>query len=106
MPENLEDVTGLDDSRLYAAMAYLLVLVFVPWLVRRNDPFVSWHVRQGIVVLAGVILALIIAAWWSTVGSLLFLVLLIGDVIALVQALQGKRWKIPGIGQLANRIRL
>jgi len=106
MADNLEDVTGLDDSRLYAAMAYLLILVAVPWLTRRNDPFVNWHVRQGLVVLGGVVIALIAAAWWSTLGSLLFVALMIGDVVALVQALQGKKWKIPGVGQLAAKLRM
>jgi uncharacterized membrane protein len=105
-PDSLDDVTNLDESRLYAAMSYLMILVLVPWLTKRGDSFVNWHVRQGLVVLAAMVIALITAAWWSAVGSLLFLLLLIGDVIALVMALQGRKWKIPGIGTLASKIRI
>jgi len=37
---------------------------------------------------------------------LLFLVLLTVDVIALVQALLGRRWKIPVIGQIAEQFKI
>ena len=104
MPQdNLDDITGLDDSRLYAAMAYLSVLVFVPWLLRRDDPFVNWHIRQGIIVFVVSIFSLVMAAWWATMGGLLFLVVLVGDVVALVMALQGRRWKIPLLGSLVGK---
>jgi uncharacterized membrane protein len=105
-PDSLEEITNLDDSRLYAAMAYLMVLVFVPWLTRRDDPFVNWHVRQGLVVFMGMILALVAAVWSAVLGNLLFLLLLVGDLVALVMALQGRRWKIPGIGTLASKIKI
>lgn len=103
---NLNDVTGLDERRLMAALSYVGVLVFVPLLMRKDDPFVRWHVQQGLVLLAGIILALLAAAWIAAVGNVLFLLLLVVDLIALVQALLGRRWKIPGIGQLAEQFRI
>lgn len=99
----LGDVTGLDERRLMAALSYVGVLVFVPLLVSKDDPFVRWHVQQGLVVLAGLVLALVAAAWVAVVGNVLFLVLMVVDIIALVQALLGRRWRIPGIGQLAEK---
>lgn len=104
--DRLNDVTGLDERRLMAALSYVGVLVLVPLLVRRDDPFVRWHAQQGLVLLGGLILAVVAAAWVAVVGNVLFLLLLMADVIALVQALLGRRWRIPGIGHLAEKFRI
>ncbi|MEX1997308.1 MAG: hypothetical protein WEA04_01350 [Candidatus Andersenbacteria bacterium] len=108
MPDEISsrDVTGVDDDKLYAVLAYLTVLVVVPLLLKRNDPFVAWHARQGLVVLLGLILSLVIAAWIPRLGNFLFLVLLAANVIALVQVLLGRRWKIPLLGTIATRFRI
>lgn len=36
------------DSKIFAALSYLSVLFIVPWIVKRDDAFVMFHVRQGI----------------------------------------------------------
>lgn len=104
--DDLQNVIDLDESRLYAALCYLPFLVVAAFLLRREDPFVNWHIRQGLFVLAAIVVSLIAAAWVPLVGSLLFLLLFIADVVALVMAMQGRQWKIPGIGTLADNVRL
>jgi fumarate reductase subunit D len=104
--DSLDDITNLDESRVYAALSYLLILVLVPWLMRRGDPFVNWHVRQGLVVFIAIIAAVIAAAWVPTIGGIVVLLLFIGDIVALVMALQGRRWRIPVLGLLADTFRV
>lgn len=104
LPDN--DITGIDDDRIYAVMSYLFLLVIVPLLLRRNDPFVYFHAKQGIVLSIGFVIAVIATVWSSALGSILFLLFLTIDVIALVQALLGRRWKIPVIGDIAQRFTL
>ena len=104
MPD--QDITGISERNLYAAMSYLLFLVIVPLLTRRTDPFVNWHARQGLVILLGFILASILSASFPAVGNLLFLLLLIGNVVALVLTLQGRSWRVPGVAQLADKFRI
>lgn len=103
---DLRETTGLDERMLYAVLCYVPLLVIIPLLVRRNDPFLNFHIRQGLVIVAGFVIALIAAWWLSAVGSGLFLILVIGDVVALVMALQGRKWKIPLLGYLAGLFRL
>lgn len=105
-PENLQNMTGLDEKRLYAAMSYMAFLVFVPLLTRRKDPFINFHAKQGLGILVGYVLAAIAANWISAIGSLIFITLLVFDIIALVFTLQGRSWRIPGIGHLAEKVRL
>ncbi|HLD25924.1 MAG TPA: hypothetical protein VJC05_02700 [Candidatus Andersenbacteria bacterium] len=104
MPD--DQVVDIDESRLLAALAYVGVLVAVPFLVRRDDPYVVWHVKQGLVILVGLILSLVAATWHAPTGSVLFLVLMMLDIIALIQALLGRRWRIPLIGNLAEKFTL
>lgn len=104
--QDMVDLTGLDSERLYAAFSYLAVLVVVPLLTAKDNPFVNFHIRQGLLVLGGLIIGSIAANWSAVVGGTLLVLILIADIVALVQALQGRTWKIPGLGQLAEKIRI
>jgi uncharacterized membrane protein len=106
MAERGDEVVDIDERRIMASLAYLGVLVFVPLIMRRDDPFITWHVKQGLVILGGLILALLAALWSPRLGNALFLLLLVVDIVALVQTLVGRRWKIPVIGNLAEKFRI
>lgn len=86
-----------------AALAYVGVLVLIPLFTRKNNPFVYFHVKQGLVLLIGEVIALIASQWIVLAGNLLFVVLMIASVVGLVQALQGRRFKLPVIGDLAEK---
>ena len=104
--QRLEDVADIDEARLYAMLSYISVLVLVPWLTRKDDPFVNYHVRQGIVICISTILTLVLTAWAPRIGSALFLLLLITSVVGIVMALSGRQWKIPVVGHLASLFKL
>ena len=107
MPENDGfDLTGLDEKRLFASLSYLFILVLVPLFFTQKDPFVQFHARQGLMLFLGLIIAGIAAYWLPALGNILFVLLLIVDVIALLQALLGRWWKIPLIGDLAQKFRI
>jgi fumarate reductase subunit D len=105
-PNRKDELVDIDEARIMASLAYLGVLVFVPLIMHKDDPQVNWHVKQGLVILIGLVLALLAVPWNSAVGTLLFLILIIVDVVALVQALLGRRWRIPLIGQLAEKFEI
>ena len=42
-------VNGLElDTRVFAGLSYLSVLFVVPWIAKKEDKFVMFHVRQGV----------------------------------------------------------
>ena len=102
-PNNIIDI---DEQKMMAALSYVGFLVLVPLFVSRDDKYVNWHAKQGLVLLIGLILAVVAAQWIAAVGNILFLVLLLVDVAALVQALLGKWWKIPVIGEIAQKFKI
>lgn len=102
-PKNVVDI---DERRLMAALSYVGVLVFIPLLTKKNDPFVYWHAKQGLVMFIAIVVALVAASWIEVVGILLFAVLMLADLVALVKALLGKQWPIPVIFQLSQRVKI
>lgn len=104
--DRAEDLTGIDPNKLMAAISYLGILVLIPLFVSRNDPFVRFHVKQGLVILVGYIIAVFAAAWIAPVGSMLWVLMLLASILGLIQSLQGKWWRIPGIAQLADKFRI
>lgn len=103
----LNDLTGLEKNRLIAALSYLGILVLIPLLfVGKDDPFVKFHARQGLVILLAYIITAIAVSWIPVLGNLVWLIIAIANIVALVQALMGKWWKIPVIGDLAAKFKI
>ena len=104
--EELEEPVDieLEEERLMAALAY--VVVFVPWVMARDNEFVQFHVKQGVVLFVGLLISLVALFWIPFVGRTLVILFLIADVVALAQALLGRSWKIPGVGRLAEKLRI
>jgi len=92
-----------------AIVAY--ILFFVPLLTdAKNDPFVKYHVKQGLVVFVGWIIVAIISAIlpWSLwiISRLLNVLLLVLVVMGIMNASQGKQNPLPVVGNLAEKIKI
>jgi uncharacterized membrane protein len=103
MEQSVQESLDIDERRLMAALSYVGVLVLVPWFLARRDSFVQWHVKQGLVLLGALILSLLAAAWVNVIGGLFFLLVALADIMGVVQALAGRRWRMPGVSWLADK---
>ena len=98
MPEEVKK----SDSNLMGALAYLWILSVVMLLVKKDDPFVKFHARQGLILfLAGIVLSFI-----PVIGWILNLVILVFDIMGFVNAIGGKQVKLPLVGDLAEKINI
>ena len=99
---------GTDDGRLAAIMAYIPFLCFVPLLSMKNNTEARFHARQGFVLFIIELIAVLFLI--PGLSSLVFKVVLIacaGMAIAGVYfALQGKNYKLPLVGDLADKTKL
>ncbi|MEO8065573.1 MAG: hypothetical protein ABI643_01810 [Candidatus Doudnabacteria bacterium] len=89
-----------------AVLAYLYILVIIPLISdAKNDPFVKFHAKQGLVLLICEIVASFI--WTFHViwifGSLLQLFFLILIIMGIMNAVNGKTQELPVIGQFASK---
>lgn len=88
---------------LIAGLSYVGVLVLIPIIAgETKNPFVAFHVRQGVVILFLEVLCLIGVQWFPRVGSILFLGLFLVSLIAFFLTIQGEKWNIPGISYITQ----
>ena len=91
-------------------LAYLGILIIIPFLVDKEDPFVKFHIKQGLLLL---IIEIIIWAvgysyilWqlWPLI-ELINLAVLILAIMGIVNVAQGKQKELPLIGSWARSFR-
>ena len=94
-------------TTVMAALSYLSVLCFVPLLVDRDDEFVYFHAKQGLVIWIWGVLALfalhvpVLGKWifgFSSMGVLVF------SLLGLVSVVFQRAWKLPVVSWVADRI--
>jgi uncharacterized membrane protein len=91
-----------------AVVAY--IIFFVPLLTEsKNDPFVKYHVKQGLVLfLAGVAVWLImnvIPVFGLLIGPILDIVLIVLLVMGIINAVNGVQKPLPIIGKFADNFK-
>jgi len=91
------------DSNLMAALSYLWILSVVMLILKKDDKFVIFHAKQGLVLfLASVVANFIPFLGWFLINP----VLIVAMIIGFVMAIQGKEFKMPLVGNLAEKIKI
>jgi uncharacterized membrane protein len=93
-------VANASDSNLMAALSYLWILSIIMYVLKKDDEYVKFHAKQGMVIFgASLILWLI-----PIIGWLLNIAVLVAVIIGAFKAYQGEKFKFPLIGDLAEKI--
>ncbi len=93
--------------RLLASLSYLGVLCLVPLLVNRDDEFVGFHAKQGLILWIWAILALLlvivpgVGPFFFRISSLLIPIL---SLIGLVSVMFNKAWMLPFVYDFTRKI--
>lgn len=100
-----------DNTQLMSILAYVSVLILIPFLVAKDNPTVHYHIRQGVVLVA-----IEIALWimreilWISflypIFGFLHFGLLILSIIGIVNVLQKKEAELPLVGQYAKHFNI
>ena len=119
-------------SAAIAAVGYLPLLFLVPLLGAREDEFARFHGRQGLalflvfvgawlaiwvvdllfgrvlghVILLGFLFRMVAWLVHNVVGTLLSLAYIAAMLVGVVQAAQGRWWRLPFVGAYAERFGL
>ena len=96
-------------NMLMGILCYLGPLVIVPFIMAKDDHFVKFHIRQGLVLL---IMSLIVWAlsmtFWQFYAfyQILNLGILVLIVLGIVNVVQGKMAELPLVGQFAKHFKI
>ena len=103
-----DDSFTTDDGRLAAIMAYIPFLCFVPLLKMNENPEAKFHARQGVMLFLIELIAILFLV--DGISDFVFKAILIVaaafSVAGVIFALQGKNYRLPIIGDLADKSKL
>ncbi len=103
-----------DKNVVMALLSYLGLLIIIPLVTdAKKEPYVKFHIKQGIVLLitsVAIWIASIILAFVPILGWIIVLLAWIGMLIlvimGIVNSLTGKENKLPVVGQFADKIKM
>lgn len=97
------------NATLMGILAYLGILIIVPFLMAKDDPFVKFHIRQGLVLviieLAIWVLGSISWQFWPLL-QLVNLGVLVLAIIGIVNVVNHKEAELPLVGSLAKNFNI
>lgn len=90
--------------RLIAALGYIGIFWAIPLFLKKKDPYYLFHGKQGMVIFF--FWAVILYLGWIIGWPVLLLapILLFINIFAIWQTFKGRSWKIPVIGNIADKI--
>lgn len=97
------------NKTLMAALAYLGILVIIPFLMAKDDPFVKFHIRQGLVLVIieiGIwVLGMFMWQLWQIL-QLINLGVLVLAIVGIVNAINHKEVELPLVGSFAHSFKI
>ena len=102
-----EATAGGYRSPLMAALSYLGILCFVPLMMNKDDEYVYFHSRQGLILWMWSVLAMF-ALHIPGIGKWLFsfsaMAIVVFSVMGLASVAFRRSWRLPIIGAVADAI--
>ena len=106
--EAVDPVQEIEEGKTAAILAYVPFMCFVPLIKMKQNRFALQHGKQGLILFLIEIIALIFLLpkisdlFWGFV----IIVSLAVAVTGILYAVQGREWKIPFVGDLADKLKL
>lgn len=106
--EEKDERQFIEEGKSAAILGYIPFLCFVPLVKMKDNPFAVRHGKQGLILFIIEILAVLFLLpkisdfFWSAVIILCVIFALLG----IFNALQGKPYKVPYVGDLAERFKI
>ena len=98
---------------IFLVLAYLGILALIPFFVAKDNEYVRWHSKQGLVLVAFEIALWIVLMIFGFIpilniifaflGLFIWLGILILHIFCIIKALKGEKWYVPLIGQYADK---
>lgn len=108
-PPSAPKVSDHDKSNrmLFGILSYLGILVIVSLVAKKDDPFVKFHIKQGLVLLAIEVIIWILSSMlmiWSLwpLYRILNLGLLVLSILGIINVTQNKEKPLPLVRGLAK----
>lgn len=96
-------------NTLMGILAYIGPLVIVSYITAKDDPFVKFHIKQGLVLLVIEIAVWILSSmFWVLfpLWQIINVVALVFSILGIVNVVQGKEKELPILGSYAKHFKI
>ena len=97
------------NETLMGVLAYLGILIIIPFMVAKDDPFVKFHIRQGLVLVVIELAVWVIGMFMWQLWQILQLVnlgVLVLAIIGIVNVFQHKTAELPLVGSFSKHFNI
>jgi uncharacterized membrane protein len=96
--------TGLNQN-VAGLLCYLVgwVTGLIFFLIEKENKFVRFHAIQSMITFGGLTILLMVVGYIPFIGMILVLLQLVLWILLMVKAYQGEQFKLPVIGDLAEK---
>lgn len=106
--EKMEEIEmgDAEQNKLMAVLSYIGPLVIVSFLIAKDEPFVKFHIKQGLVlfVIEVIIWFLMMVFWFLfPILQIVNIVVFVLAIIGIVNAVGGKEKPLPFVGRYAEK---
>ncbi len=94
------------DGKMYAVLAYLSILCIIPLILKKKNPFVLAHGKQGLVLFVAQVGVMILSIVLPLIFPVLMFGLLIFSFWGMIAVLRGEMVDLPVIAGISQKIDL
>lgn len=104
------------DRTLMVVLSYLGLLALIPYLTKKEDPDIHWHAKNGLgllildvavwlvfFILQMVLRNTVMGCGMATISCVVWIGILVLHIYCLIQAVGGKRPRIPAVTDFAEK---
>lgn len=93
------------DNKLLGILAYLGPLVIISYITKKDDPFVKFHIKQGLVLFVIEIVVWFLGSmfwsFWMFLNIVNFTTLVLA-IIGIVNVIHGQEKELPVVGRYSS----
>jgi len=95
------------EGKIFAIVSYLSIFCIIPLVIKKDNPFVLSHGKQGLIIfvaeVAVFIAHIILGQWFLRLGMF---ILGVFSFIGIIKCLKGEYVRLPLVADIADRITL
>lgn len=97
----MNDQEDINQNKIWALLGYIGILCLIPLLAKKDSKFAQFNAKQGLVMFI-----IEFFVWIPVIGWLVGIAMVFIWIFAVINVLQGKYWKAPIIGDIAEKINI
>jgi uncharacterized membrane protein len=105
-PKETPAALTFNEQTIMAGLSYVGPLVLVPFLTKKEDSFIQFHVKQGMLVFGIYLVIWLLGGWLFFLYPILNLIALVFSIIGIINSLRQTEKELPIIGKYASHIKI